>query len=166
MWRQSERPNLCRCSQLSRTASAVLSLTSKHDVRLGTDGLQSPWRSARPSCVHDKSIRELSNRASTRVLSHPNTAQIYTFIFEIQSTSMTCTTVFDIHFLQEAICYDLTARDIRRCMLVCRSWYANFSAYLSNKCLRMLRRNSTGREESPWGWHGLWTNRRRGKEIE
>ncbi|KAG0033026.1 hypothetical protein BGZ81_009583 [Podila clonocystis] len=43
---------------------------------------------------------------------------------------MRTTTVFDIHFLQDAICHDLTTRDIRRCMLVCRSWRTNFEQYL------------------------------------
>ncbi|KAG0352259.1 hypothetical protein BG005_008282 [Podila minutissima] len=43
---------------------------------------------------------------------------------------MRTTTVFDIRFLQDAICHDLTTRDIRRCMLVCRSWSTNFEPYL------------------------------------
>lgn len=38
--------------------------------------------------------------------------------------------VFDIHFLQDAICHDLSTRDIRRCTLVCRSWHTNFEPYL------------------------------------
>ncbi|KAG0023902.1 hypothetical protein BGZ82_010615, partial [Podila clonocystis] len=37
---------------------------------------------------------------------------------------------FDIHFIKEAICQDLSSRDIRRCMLVCREWHANFSPYI------------------------------------
>ncbi|KAG0098805.1 hypothetical protein BGZ93_010275 [Podila epicladia] len=43
---------------------------------------------------------------------------------------MRTTTVFDIPFLQDAICHDLTIRDIRRCMLVCHSWCTNFEPYL------------------------------------
>lgn len=43
---------------------------------------------------------------------------------------MASTTVFDIHFLQEVVCHGLTTRDIRRCMLVCRSWRTNFAPFL------------------------------------
>lgn len=43
---------------------------------------------------------------------------------------MTTSLVLDIHFLKEAICQDLSTRDIRRCMLVCRAWHTNFSPYL------------------------------------
>ncbi|KAF9081194.1 hypothetical protein BGX23_001158 [Mortierella sp. AD031] len=39
-------------------------------------------------------------------------------------------TVFDIHLLQEQICAELTLRDIRRCCLVSKDLYHNFSPYL------------------------------------
>ncbi|KAF9436838.1 hypothetical protein BGZ76_002799 [Entomortierella beljakovae] len=39
-------------------------------------------------------------------------------------------TVFDIHFLQEQICEDLSTRDIRRCCLVSHNFYQNFSPHL------------------------------------
>ncbi|KAK5808523.1 hypothetical protein F5H01DRAFT_352251 [Linnemannia elongata] len=45
-------------------------------------------------------------------------------------TTTTQATVFDIHLLQEQICAYLTLRDIRRCCLVSKDFYQNFSPYL------------------------------------
>ncbi|KAF9150901.1 hypothetical protein BG015_007286 [Linnemannia schmuckeri] len=45
-------------------------------------------------------------------------------------TITTHATVFDIHFLQEQICAQLSLRDIRRCCLVSKDFYHNFSPYL------------------------------------
>lgn len=46
------------------------------------------------------------------------------------STSMTTASVLDIHFLEEAICQDLSTRHICRCMLVYWVWHARFESYL------------------------------------
>ncbi|KAF9898491.1 hypothetical protein EC991_011150, partial [Linnemannia zychae] len=45
-------------------------------------------------------------------------------------TPSTSATVFDIHLLQEQICSHFNSRDIRRCTLVSRDFFHNFSPYL------------------------------------
>ncbi|KAG0365617.1 hypothetical protein BGX24_004039, partial [Mortierella sp. AD032] len=45
-------------------------------------------------------------------------------------TTSTHATVFDIHLLQEQICSHLTLRDIRRCCLVAKDFYHNFTPFL------------------------------------
>ncbi|KAG0280177.1 hypothetical protein BGZ96_001651 [Linnemannia gamsii] len=45
-------------------------------------------------------------------------------------TATTHATVFDIHLLQMQICTHLTLRDIRRCSLVSKDFYINFSPHL------------------------------------
>ncbi|KAG0345515.1 hypothetical protein BG004_003655 [Podila humilis] len=42
----------------------------------------------------------------------------------------TAATVFEIHFLQEIICRQLTTDEIQRCTLVCKAWRACFAPFL------------------------------------
>ncbi|KAF8925105.1 hypothetical protein BGZ58_001145 [Dissophora ornata] len=47
-----------------------------------------------------------------------------------ESSISTAATIFDIHFLQDSICAELSPRDLRRCCLVSRDFYQNFTPYL------------------------------------
>ncbi|KAG0342968.1 hypothetical protein BG000_010861 [Podila horticola] len=73
--------------------------------------------------------------------------------------------VFDIHFLQDAICHDLTTRDIRRCMLVCRSWRTNFEPYLW-RYINVRKRLTFNKIMSPRVQKKLAENARRIQSVD
>ncbi|KAG0278495.1 hypothetical protein BGZ95_003863 [Linnemannia exigua] len=56
-------------------------------------------------------------------------------------TTSSHATVFDIHLLQEQICSHLSLRDIRRCCLVSKDFYHNFTPFLYRNIL--IHRKST-----------------------
>ncbi|KAG0019024.1 hypothetical protein BGZ81_009958 [Podila clonocystis] len=61
---------------------------------------------------------------------------------------MTTASIFDIHFLQEVICQELSPRDLQHCVLVCRAWCINFEPYLF-LVITIRTRSAFGKITSP-----------------